>query len=239
MGLWLLTLALLPVGMQDSPEQHVRMTERRILGLVDSAAMRDKSTVVALWTDDASGRSTSTIAQTSSSVGLNDLRLTAVRRTSYFRREADLIDAAQAALDQQRPLPQPLRDAVMLLGWRGEDLPRIEAVRGRPAGGTTTATVEGWVRYDDGHNAFPIIYVRTDTDVYRAAAGGDYQAVVRLAGILAHERWHLRNGPDEMGAYNAQLTTMEYLHANTMHLAVVRQALQRLRDQAKNRPAVR
>ena len=173
MELLVLALALLPLGTQDSSEQPMRITERKIL----------------------------------------------------------------AATDPHEPLRQPLRDAVMLLGWRNEDLPRIEAAQGTPAGGTTTMSVEGWVRYDDRGIAFPVIYVRTDTEVYRAAGGGDYQAVVRLAGILAHERWHLRNGRDEMGAYNAELTTMEYLHANTMNLAVVRQALRRLRDQVKERAA--
>jgi hypothetical protein len=114
-------------------------------------------------------------------------------------------------------------DAVMLLGWRGADLPRIELVATRPPDGTETG--EGFVRFNEDGSAMPVVYVRTDTEVYRAAAEKDYQALVRLAGILAHERWHVRYGPDEIGAYTAQLSIMEYLHANSMHLAQIRQAL--------------
>jgi hypothetical protein len=75
--------------------------------------------------------------------------------------------------------------------------------------------------------------VRTDSDIYRDAARQDYQALVRLAGILAHERWHLRHGRDEVGAYTTQLSAMEYLHANSAHLAQVRRALRRVTQQTK------
>ena len=30
----------------------------------------------------------------------------------------------------------------------------------------------------------------------------------KLASVLAHEEWHIRNGADESGAYYAQLTTL-------------------------------
>jgi hypothetical protein len=122
----------------------------------------------------------------------------------------------------------------MLLGWYGDDLPRIEVVDRKPS--DATGFVEGWVRYNEDGSAIPVIYVRTDTKVYRDAVGNDYQALVRLAGILAHERWHLRHGRDEIGAYTVQLSTMEYLHASRMHLAQVRQALERIgKRQGKDR----
>ena len=131
-----------------------------------------------------------------------------------------------------QPLPEPLAGVITLLGWFGDDVPRFEVVNVKPA--NTAANVEAWVRFVDGV-AIPIIYVRADTAVYRDAAAKNYQALVRLAGILAHERWHLRHGRDEVGAYEAQLSTMEYLHADTVHLAAVRMALRRLRNEAKKK----
>src|SRR5262245_25323156 len=122
-----------------------------------------------------------------------------------------------------KPLPEPIKTAITLLGWSGDDVPPIQLVEGRPPDGAATA--QGWVRYNDDGSAMPVVYVRTDTEVYQDAARQNYQALVRLAGVLAHERWHLRHGPDDVGAYTAQLLTMEYLHANTMNLAEVRRAL--------------
>jgi hypothetical protein len=133
-------------------------------------------------------------------------------------------------------LATPLREAVMLLGWSGEDQPRIELATSRPPDGSSTAAA--WVRIPDDGCAVPIIYVATDHYVYRDAANGDYQALVELAGILAHERWHLRHGRDEVGAYTAQLSVMEYLHANSLHLFAVRRALRRVqKEMRKSLPA--
>jgi hypothetical protein len=134
-------------------------------------------------------------------------------------------------LGNEGQLPKPLTDAITLLGWSGSDVPRIVVVDRPPP--DATVTVEAWVRFDTEGRAMPVIYVRTDTDLYRDAVRQDYQALVRLAGILAHERWHLRHGRDEVGAYTAQLSVMEYLHANSMHLAEVRRALRRVMQQTK------
>jgi hypothetical protein len=42
---------------------------------------------------------------------------------------------------------------------------------------------------------------------------GDFNAARKLASILVHEEWHVRNGPDEEGAYAAQLITLMRLGA--------------------------
>ena len=123
-------------------------------------------------------------------------------------------------------LDEPLSSAVQLLGWSGDDVPQIDVVSDRPADRTRTA--EAWVQLDPDGRAVPVIHLRADTDVYRDARTGDYQALVRLAGILTHERWHLRHGPDEVGAYAAQLSTMTYLHANGTRLAEIRRAFQQV-----------
>ena len=125
----------------------------------------------------------------------------------------------------------PVAEAVTLLGWYGDDVPRIELVAVKPP--DASATAEAWVRFNSDGSAVPIIYVAIDSNVYRDAATMNYQALVKLAGILAHERWHMRHGRDEVGAYNAELLAMEHLHANSLHLLEVRRALRWWRQQAK------
>jgi hypothetical protein len=133
---------------------------------------------------------------------------------------------------RSHPLPAPVAEAVRLLGWRGDDV-RIEMVDGRSP--DSIATAEAWVRYNGDGSAVPIIYLATDSLVYRDAAAMEYQHLVRLAGILAHERWHMRHGLDEVAAYNAQLSAMADLHANSLYLTEVRLALARVRQQT-NKP---
>ena len=52
------------------------------------------------------------------------------------------------------------------------------------------------------------IYVITSTSTFRAAQAGQRDALQKLASILVHEEWHIRKGPDERPAYEAQLTTL-------------------------------
>jgi len=122
-------------------------------------------------------------------------------------------------------LPAPLQEAVTLLGWWGDDVPRIELVPTRPRDASPNAAA--WVRTTvDG--VVPVIYVARDSHVYHDAVASDYQALVQLAGMLTHERWHIQHGPDEAGAYDPQLSMMEYLHADSLHLTEVRKALRRV-----------
>jgi len=134
------------------------------------------------------------------------------------------IVAIGSARIEATQLPEPLASAVMLLGWSREDVPIIDVVRAKPSGGSPTA--EAWVDFDGDGRAIPVIHVRSDTENYRAAAAMDYPALVRLAGILIHERWHIAHGRDEVGAYSAQLAIMEYLHAPAVDLMDVRRSLQ-------------
>src|SRR5689334_20884312 len=57
------------------------------------------------------------------------------------------------------------------------------------------------------------IFLIASTVVMRDAARphgecGDMFAVKKLASILIHEEWHLRNGPDEKKAYERQLVSL-------------------------------
>jgi hypothetical protein len=53
--------------------------------------------------------------------------------------------------------------------------------------------------------------MRENLDVFR-----------KVASIIVHEEWHLKNGPNEQGAYLAQLTTLGALGANSPVVTSVR-----------------
>jgi hypothetical protein len=74
------------------------------------------------------------------------------------------------------------------------------------------------------------IYVITTTAVFRDAGGDPWsgvrqEACRKLASIIVHEEWHLRNGPDERGAYLAQLTMLQAVRAAPVTIAGVRQSM--------------
>lgn len=85
----------------------------------------------------------------------------------------------------------------------------IELVERRPAGVSLQA--EAYILPEND-----VIYLLTSTVALREArravpACSNREPLVKLASILAHELWHLRHGPDEQGAYQAQLTTLIWL----------------------------
>jgi len=146
--------------------------------------------------------------------------------------KADEIQKPPQTRTRSQTLPEALAAAVTLLGWYGDDVPRFELAEERPPDGTPNA--EAWVCLNGDGATVPVIYVASNSSVYREALR-DYQSLVKLAGILAHERWHLRHGPDESSAYETELATMTYLHANTVQLAEVRRSLNWTRQRVKNR----
>lgn len=96
--------------------------------------------------------------------------------------------------------------ALTLLGESERTMPRIELVDVPPVG--TSAQVEAFVRHSDR-----TIYLVTSSHVFREAMRarekcGDQLSIKKLASVLAHEEWHILHGPDERGAYQAQLTAL-------------------------------
>ena len=160
--------------------------------------------------------------------GMATLTLAAAGRTSW----AKAAGRSRQSGPPSQTLRQPLAAAVTLLGWFGDDVPRFELAAERPPDGTPNA--EAWVRFNADGSAVQIIYVAIKSRVYRDALN-DYQSLVKLAGILADERWHLRHGLDETGAYDAQLSIMTYLHASSAEVAEVRRSLSWIRQRARNR----
>lgn len=96
--------------------------------------------------------------------------------------------------------------ALELLGRSADTFPPIAFLEAPPAG--ASANVEAFVRPGEG-----TIFVITSSAVFRAAQAsprrcGNVDALKKLASILVHEEWHVRHGPDERGAYQAQLMTL-------------------------------
>ena len=59
--------------------------------------------------------------------------------------------------------------------------------------------------------------------------------LIRLAGVLAHERAHIEHGQNEELPYLAQLTTLEHLRAHDIDIANVRRALEAVKRQQHRR----
>jgi hypothetical protein len=101
----------------------------------------------------------------------------------------------------------------------------------RPGGVSPLAA--GWVWENEDGCAIPVIYVAAQSHIYRQASEGDYPALVELASILAHERWHIEHGPNEVEAYIAQLSVMERLKAPLLAMLEIQNALWKVQEQQK------
>jgi Zn-dependent protease with chaperone function len=138
--------------------------------------------------------------------------------------------AARSGVSQ----PAPIQAALDLLKWSPDHVPQIEVVDVCPP--QVSPLAEGWTVYGRDGNAQPTIYVAGWSALYRAilANGLDVHfSVIRLAGVLAHERAHIEHGQNEEAAYLAQLTTLEHLRAHDIDLANVRRALEVVRRQQR------
>lgn len=102
--------------------------------------------------------------------------------------------------------------ALFLLGRSERSLPPIELVESPPI--EASAQAEAFVR-----QPYTAIYLVTSSPMFQDAqrsafngcSGGDMLALKKLASVIAHEAWHVRHGPDERGAYEAQLTALIFL----------------------------
>jgi hypothetical protein len=69
------------------------------------------------------------------------------------------------------------------------------------------------------------IWLVTSTSHFRDAQRGDPDALRQIASVIVHEEWHVLRGPDEKGAYEAQLTTLTFLGASSNLIGVVRKSM--------------
>ena len=96
--------------------------------------------------------------------------------------------------------------ALSLLGRSERTMPPITLVEAPPRHASIQA--DAFVSLPDPH-----IYVITSSPTFRDAMASrsscsESATMKKLASVLAHEEWHIRNGADESGAYYAQLTTL-------------------------------
>jgi hypothetical protein len=86
------------------------------------------------------------------------------------------------------------------------------------------------------------IYLITSSRVFREALlAGDPHANLdafrKIASIIVHEEWHARNGHDERGAYQAQLTVLTMLGANPNVISDVKRSMNWVLEiRARNAP---
>ena len=89
--------------------------------------------------------------------------------------------------------------ALTLLGRRAQTFPPVEFVDRAPFG--VSASAQAYVHVPEGR-----IAVITSTEAFTNARRTqqpctDFAALREIAGVLAHEEWHVRHGPDEESAY--------------------------------------
>jgi hypothetical protein len=126
--------------------------------------------------------------------------------------------------------------ALGLLGRSEQSFPAVEFVEHVPVGVSESAP--GYALYTEAR----IVLVTSASAFTRARRArdrcGDIEAIREIAGVLAHEEWHVRHGPDEQGAYDAQLIALLYVGAgqNSPLFHKVMRAKQAAIDRAK-RPA--
>ena len=132
--------------------------------------------------------------------------------------------------------PAPIQAALDLLQWSPDRVPMIEVVEVRPL--RVSPLAEAWTVYNADGSARRTIYVAGWSALYRAALANGLDVhldVIRLAGVLAHERAHVEHGPNEELAYIAQLVTLERLRAHDIDLSNVRRALEVVKRQQRGR----
>lgn len=73
-----------------------------------------------------------------------------------------------------------------------------------------------------GDNAH--VWVPNWTDTFKKAQRGDKEGLIELAGVLAHETYHLRYGREEPPAYEAQIRVLKALGASQKHIKLIQKS---------------
>ena len=126
--------------------------------------------------------------------------------------------------------------ALTLLGRTAQSFPAVQFIEKVPVGVSPSA--EAYVLAEGRR-----IVLISSTWAFRVAEHaqnqcGQIDAIRQIAGVLAHEEWHVRHGPDEEGAYDAQLTALTSVGAGPMLFNSVMRAKRRVADESRRRVAV-
>ncbi len=121
--------------------------------------------------------------------------------------------------------------ALMLLGRSEQSFPTVQFIEKAPA--PVSPSAEAYVLTDE--NRVVLITSSWAFRVARAAQDrcGRVQALQQIAGVLAHEEWHVRHGLDEEGAYDAQLTALTSVGADPVLFNSVMRAKLRTVNESK------
>ena len=118
--------------------------------------------------------------------------------------------ALRGRLDTWTGIAIPFDAPIVIVG--NEDEVREAAFRLRRIGldnltGWAPPDAEAWtVFYEDGKGDRIFVYTRSRTFRCASVPSRDQdQCQLKLASVIVHEAWHLRNGLDEVGAYEAEL----------------------------------
>ena len=95
---------------------------------------------------------------------------------------------------------------------------------------------EAWTVFrEDGKGDRVVVY--TESRVFICASRdrpvhvNPYECLLKLASIIVHEAWHFKNGPDEAGAYEAQLRFLAT--RRSVSSAEIAEGVRRARDRVK------
>lgn len=83
---------------------------------------------------------------------------------------------------------------------------------------TASPGAEAWTVFDE-HDKGDRIFVYTRSRTFQCASAprrDQEQCLLKLASVIVHEAWHLRNGLDEVGAYEAQLSFLRLIEASAV-----------------------
>ena len=126
--------------------------------------------------------------------------------------------------------------ALALLGRTAQSFPAVQFIEKVPVGVSPSA--EAYVLAEEKR-----VVLITSTWAFRVAEHaqnqcGQIDAIRQIAGVLAHEEWHVRHGPDEEGAYDAQLTALTSVGAGPMLFSSVMRAKRRVADESRRRDRI-
>jgi hypothetical protein len=142
--------------------------------------------------------------------------------------------AAQEADSQPGRERTTLDQAVALTGLQRARLPILLTSTLPP---TVSVRAEAWTVFDEACKG-DRIFVYTRTAAFQCASDANplqRQCLFKLASIVVHEAWHLRHGPSEVEAYEAQLLFLRMIEASSFQqvnpaAAVEMAAIRRARD---------
>jgi hypothetical protein len=102
--------------------------------------------------------------------------------------------------------------ALSLLGRSPQSFPPTQLVQ--RASASVSPLAQAYIDREGGAHVVLI----TSTPAFTAARESrthcsDLEALREIAGVLAHEEWHVRHGADEEGAYDAQLIALLFVGA--------------------------